>query len=484
MRDATLTSPSRFDPAAAWEPWVPGPDDPWNLRWAGHLYRRAGFGASWPELQAALQVGPEAAIDRLLTGGVGQSAFDRLMDALGPGGQDPSFGFFGGQPGDEGLASWWLARIRRSPHPLRERMTLFWHDHFATSIVKVQQPAAMKAQNLLLREHALGSFRPLLLEMSRDPAMLIWLDSDSNVRGKPNENYARELMELFSLGVGQYTETEVQEAARAFTGWQTSRNPDGLSFTFNRSQHDDGSKTILGQTGPWDGADVVRIVLDQPAAARFLAGKLYRQFVSEAEPPPDDLIDPLADRFRSTDYDIADLVETILRSRLFFSEHAYRQRIKGPVEYVIGLLKALEAEAPEGGSAPPLSGLLDGLGQSLFTPPNVKGWPGGESWLNTATVLARQNLAWRIVQGVGGPAGLRVDPRRLLREHAGTVKGPEAIDFLLDLLLQPAEGEIDRRARDALTRYLDETPTGEVALDRRLRETIHAIVLMPEYQLN
>ena len=161
------------------------------------------------------------------------------------------------------------------------RLTLFWHDHFATSLVKVQNPALMYRQNCLLREHALGRFGPMLQAMSRDGAMLIWLDSNSNLKGRPNENYARELMELFSLGVGNYTEKDVREAARAFTGWRT----DGTGFNFNRALHDAGSKTILGTTGNWDGGDVVRIVLEQPAAARFLIRKLYRFLVSETSIP-------------------------------------------------------------------------------------------------------------------------------------------------------------------------------------------------------
>jgi hypothetical protein len=470
---------SRPDPAEAWKPWAPGPDDPWDLRWAGHLYRRAAFGGSWPELRDALRRGPEATIDRLLAGAEGYEEFDRLMDELGP---DSQQGFVVNGPADDGgLQGWWLFRMLRSPHPLRERMTLFWHNHFATSIAKVRQPGLMKGQNLLIRRHALGKFRPFLLEMSRDPAMLAWLDSNSNVRGKPNENYARELMELFSLGVGHYTEADVKEAARAFTGWHT----DGRSFTLNRFQHDDGPKTVLGRTGAWDGADVVRIVLDEPAAARFLVGKLYRELISETGPPPDDLVEPLAERFRASDYDIADLVGTVLRSRLFFSEHAYRQRIKSPVEFVVGALRALEGPDPDPGMGPVPAWpqLLDGLGQTLFAPPNVKGWPGGEAWLNQATLLARHNAAWRIVQGVQGPAGARVNPRALLRafDEPGRSGGP--VDALLDLLLQPRPGEFDDRVRTRLARYLAEGDPKGPALDRRLRETAHAILLMPVYQL-
>ena len=222
-------------------------------------------------------------------------------------------------------------------HPLREKLTLFWHNHFATSLAKVQDPVLMFRQNGLLREHALGRFGPLLQAISRDPAMLVWLDSNSNVKGKPNENYARELMELFSLGVGNYTEKDIREAARAFTGWRT----DGTGFAFDARLHDGGTKTVLGQTGTWDGGDVVRIVLEQPAAARFLVRKLYRYLVSETATPPDALLEPLCESFRQSDYDIAGLVRTILASRHFYSAHAFRQRIKGPVEYVLGAVQAV-----------------------------------------------------------------------------------------------------------------------------------------------
>jgi uncharacterized protein (DUF1800 family) len=208
----------------------------------------------------------------------------------------------------------------RGGHPLREKMTLFWHNHFATSLVKVRDPVLMFRQNELLRAHALGKFGPFLQAISRDGAMLLWLDSSSNVKGKPNENYARELMELFSLGVGNYTEKDVREAARAFTGWRT----DGAGFAFDARLHDGETKTVLGQAGPWDGGDVVRIVLEQPAASRFLVRKLYRHLVSETATPPDALLEPLCESFRRSDYDIAELVRTILASRLFYSPHAFR----------------------------------------------------------------------------------------------------------------------------------------------------------------
>ena len=303
--------------------------------------------------------------------------------------------------GGEQLRGWWLYCMLQGGHPLREKMTLFWHNHFATSLAKVQNPALMFRQNCLLRKHALGRFGPLLQAISRDAAMLVWLDSNSNVKGKPNENYARELMELFSLGVGHYTEKDIREAARAFTGWRT----DGEGFAFDARLHDGGPKTVLGQTGAWDGGDVVRIVLEQPAAARFLVRKLYRFLVSEKAVPPDSLLEPLCESFRKSDYDIAGLVRTILASRHFYSDHAFRQRIKGPVEYVLGAVQAVYGAMARTRRttgrcrSSVLVDLAGRDGQHLFAPPNVKGWPGGPSWLNTSTVLERDNFAGALAMG-------------------------------------------------------------------------------------
>jgi len=479
----SLASLDRIDPAEAWAPWEPSAGDPWDRKWAGHLYRRAGFGASWPELQEAVANGPTTTIGRLLTGHGGQDEFDQLMDELGPDSNSPVFAPtpFGSEAQ---LQTWWFHRMLYTRHPLRERMVLFWHNHFATSLLKVRQPALMKQQNILIRRHALGKFSPFLLEMSRDPAMLVWLDGNSNSKDKPNENYAREVLELFTLGVGHYSETDIREAARAFTGWHTN----GQGFTFNRFEHDDDPKTVLGQTGRWDGDDVVRIVLEQPAAARFLVRKLYRELISEGTPPPDALLEPLASQFRDSGYDIAALVGTMLHSRLFFSDHAYRQRIKSPVEYVLGLLRSMEAKTtPPTDYSPTQQQPLDGLGQALFAPPNVKGWAGGEAWLNSATLLARHNLAWKIAQGTRGPLGITTQPGALIRKHVARDSGPNAeavVDFLLALLLQPATGEIDSQARRKLVDFLAQGKPKSMPPEHRVRETIHAILLMPEYQLS
>jgi uncharacterized protein (DUF1800 family) len=436
------------------------------LKWAGHAYRRLAFGARRDELRQAVAQGHSATLDRLLSGGPGQEEFDELVD-------DTTKGL--SHDAEESTLheyqAVWLYRMLHSPHPLRERLTLFWHNHFATSIAKVRQPALMQQQNALIRKHALGKFRSLVVEMSRDPAMLIWLDSNSNVKGQPNENFARELMELFTLGVGHYTENDVRQAARAFTGWHTA----GGKFIFNEAQHDGGRKTVVGRTGNWDGTGVLRILLAQKAAARFLVRKLYRHFINEHDKPPDHLLEPLAEEFRNSDYDIAGVLRTMARSRHFFSDHAYRQRVKSPVEFALGLVHSLEGQvAPTA-----LAAGLDGLGQNLFSPPNVKGWVGGKAWLNSATVLARHNLAWAVVGGEDATFNEHIDVAALVRKHAGKGNAGQ-LGFLLDLFLQ---GDVEPSARHKLVDYLKATNPKGVELDKRLRETAHTILLMPEYQL-
>jgi hypothetical protein len=468
---AKLNPLANLDPVEAWQPWKPDGQDPWSLKWAGHLFRRAGFSARWAELQEALKQGPAATLDRLLAGGTGQEEFEEEVDYVVSNGLPRN-------AQNQTLHQYqavWLYRMAKSPHPLRERLTLFWHNHFATSIAKVKHPEWMQQQNGLLRKHALGKLRPLLLDVSRDPAMLVWLDSNSNVKGHANENYAREFFELFSLGVGHYTEKDVQESARAFTGWHTAAG----EFIFNKGQHDFGPKTVLKQTGDWDGGDIVRIALEQPVCARFIVRKLYRHFISEQERPPDRLLEPLAEQFRESDYDIAGVVQTLLRSRLFFSEHAYRQRIKSPADYLVGLLRSLEGDVNGPGTLTSLAQVMDDLGQSLFAPPNVKGWDGGKAWLNSATVLTRHNLAWRLVGGEDNLFAAKINPANLALRYGGQDDG-KRVGFLLDLLLQ---GDLGQPARAKLVAFLQEDKPKDAALAKRLRETAHHMLLLPEYQL-
>jgi uncharacterized protein (DUF1800 family) len=453
----TLALPplSKLDPIDAWQPWEPSNQQPWSLKWAGHLLRRAALGATLEELQTAVQRGLAATLDRLFQGDkpdIGNFSDTRAaVGALAANGDEPA-----------NLRAWWLYWMLNGSHPLREKLTLFWHNHFATSIIKIGSSRPMFRQNDLLYQHALGKFGPFLVAVSQDPAMLVWLDSNSNVAGKPNENFARELLELFSLGVGHYRETDVREAARAFTGWHT----DGTRFRFVADLHDAGRKSILGHTGDWDGGDVIRIVLEQPAAACFLVRKLYRFYVNEAETPPDAFLAPLTDAFRQSDYDVAVLLRRMLGSRHFFSGHAYRQRIKCPVEFCLGAGRAL---APGSLKPSELVGPLDAMGQQLFAPPNVKGWEGGQSWLNTSTVLARHNFAQSMSAG-----------NVALPFSRPTLDARATVAFLIDLLVQ---GDVSPTLHDKLTAYLDKGSPRSKAREQRIRETVHAIMCMPVYQL-
>lgn len=449
------------DPARAWAPFEPGPGRPWDRPAAAHLHRRAGFAAPWPILERDLADGPVAAVDRLIEGeptsGDGQAApeFAALLDAMGE--------RLGESAAPERLRGIWLYRMIHTPRPLLERMTLFWHDHFATSIVKVASPAAMQRQNALFRSHALGDFKALLGAIGKDPAMLIWLDSTANRRARPNENYAREVMELFSLGRGRYTESDIREAARAFTG----RFVNGDRFSELPAQHDDGVKTILGRTGKFSGDDVPEILLGQPACASHLAGKLFRHFISEVDPPSGALIGPIAGAFRDSGYDIKVPVRMILRSNLFHDPAARRRRVKGPVEFAVGTVRALEALRPTV-SADALGEACSKMGQALYAPPSVAGWDGGPAWINTASLIARTNFALALLSGGDKDFGGRCDPARLAA-RSGATRPRDAARFAVNLLAQDG---FDPREAD---RIVDRAASAT--------EAASAVLTSPEYQL-
>jgi uncharacterized protein (DUF1800 family) len=460
-----------LDPRRAWEPYRPSAADPWDLKKVGHLYRRAAFGATWPELEAGVKDGPDKAIDKLLKGGPGQEAFDKETGHLA---ESISKANNGAQ-----LRAWWLYRMLYSPHPLREKLTLFWHNHFATSNAKVNNAGYMLGQYELMRKYALGNFRPLLQEMSRDPAMMVWLDTNQSKKGMPNENYARELMELFSLGIGHYTETDIREAAKAFTGWEIQEGKGVL----NARQHDDSAKTVLGKTGKFQGEDIVSICLEQKSAPYFICGKLYRFLISETTPPAQELLDPLAAQFRKSDYDFGALARTVLRSNLFFSTAAYRTRVKAPVDFALGIVRGLEGKT--GTTA--LAATLEELGQNVFNPPSVKGWDGGQTWLNGQTLLTRQNLTLALTSTEDARFGRRTDPAALAKKYGK--KGPELVDFFLKLFLQ---GDVPAESRVRLEEYQEHSQkqtypvywTREDAEEHRVRSLCRLVLTLPEFQLD
>jgi uncharacterized protein (DUF1800 family) len=441
------------------------------LRKVGHLYRRAAFGATKAELDHGLHAGPELLINHLLAGGKGQEKFERDTKALVPSMVRVN--------NDAQARAWWLYRMLYSPHPLKEKLTMFWHNHFATSNSKVNNAGFMLEQYGLLNRHALGSFRDLLQDISKDPAMLVWLDTNLSKKGMPNENYARELMELFSLGIGNYTEADIREAAKAFTGWEISER----KARFDPAKHDDSEKTVLGQKGKWQGADIVRICLEQKAASPFIVNKLYRFLISETEPVPPALIAPLADRFRKSSYDFGDLVQTMLRSNLFFSPHAYRAQVKSPVCFALGIVHGLEGRV--GTSA--LVQTLEELGQNVFHPPSVKGWDGGPAWLNGQTLLSRQNLALALTATEDPRFGRHTDPAELARRH-DLRSDDQLVSFFLDLFLQ---GDVGADTRGRLLHYLRDNAgkgmpaywSAQDAADHRVRTVCYLVLTLPEFQL-
>jgi hypothetical protein len=433
-----LMEPEASTNADPWSVYRPCREAPWDLRRVVHLHRRAGFAASWGELRRDLTEGPEASIARLLDGrarppGAPEAAeFERISSVLGDAAIASS---------DAGrLKAWWLYRLIFSPDPLGERLTLMWHNHFATSIQKVGDPAAMRRQNEAMRRLTRRPFGELLEAMVHDPALLIWLDAPANRKGHPNENLARELLELFTLGVGHYAESDVRETARALTGWTVG---DG-EFREAPPRHDDGAKTILGRPGRWGGGDVVAMLREHPATARRLAWRLCDLFMGEGVVGRPELA-ALADGLRAHQLDVDWAVATVLRSRAFFAESNLRTRIQGPAEFVVGAVRSLELLDP-----PPstlvLADWVGRLGQDLFNPPNVGGWPGGRTWLSARSLIGRANFAGALVDGRGVGRDEPFDPIALARRHRRGRDGADALGFCAELLLgfAPEARWIDR----------------------------------------
>ena len=290
------------------------------------------------------------------------------------------------------LRLWWLNRMRYTTAPLREKVTLFWHGHFATSNQKVNDAWMMWVQNETFRQQGMGKFPVLLKSISRDPAMIRWLDLFQSRKDHPNENFAREVMELFSLGEGHYTEQDIQQAAKSFTGYRIV--PETGSFRFFPNQYDSGSKTFFGKTGPFTGDDIIDLITAQPQCARFIGKKLWTFFV--ATDPTEETMTGLGELLLSNGYDITATLRVIFRSEDFYSTHVMHHQIKSPVQWMMQTTKMLEIPLPD---AKVLENSLAALGQVLFAPPNVKGWDGGRSWISASSLLYRYNLASYLLSG-------------------------------------------------------------------------------------
>ena len=318
----------------------------------------------------------------------------------------------------EALRAAWVNEMVVTPSPLTERMTLFWHGHFTSGQDKVPYPQTMAAQNALFRREALGNFGTLLHAVAKDPAMLQYLDGASNRKGRPNENFAREAMELFTLGEGHYTQYDVTEAARAMTGW--SVDPDTLRFAVRPEWHDAGDKTILGETGAFDGDGFLDILLKRPGTARFIAGKLWREFVSDT--PDAGALEAVAERFRASGYDIRAALAALWSTDAFWDPRNRGVLVKSPAEFVVGSVRLFEVAY---GDPQPLANTVRTLGQNLFYPPNVKGWPGGALWINSTTLLSRKQFVEQLFRATE-TAGMRT-PTHAMAAPSSNARPPATL---------------------------------------------------------
>ncbi len=439
----------------------------WSYRNAAQLLRRAGFGGTTEEINRFVGLGLEGSVDYLLNfEQIDDSALDAIL-------AKNNFDLTKFRPAQ----SWWLTRMIFTQRQFQEKMTLFWHGHFATSIRKIARAEMMLSQIALFRRLAVGNFKDILLEVSKDPAMIIWLDNNTNIKGKPNENYARELFELFSLGIGNYTEFDIREAARAFTGWTLRGN----QFFFNASQHDDGSKTVFGQTGNWNGDDIVNLTVKHPAAAYFITKKLFEFFAYRN--PEQAIIEDLAKVYAQSNYSIKPIMRKIFTSDAFYSEKAFYTNVKSPTELVVSSIRMLR------GTINPalIPNYMAGMEQELLAPPTVKGWDGGLQWINTSNLLTRYNYA-NFLATARGSNGNALPIESLLNPAAAT---PEAIvDHFLNML---GPVEIDATAKGTLVEYLQKSDSGNPAasftldagtIDKKIRGLTHLIMSLPEFQLN
>ena len=455
-----------------------------------HLMRRAGFGATREELEARAAQGYEATVEELLAPeaqpGLDRNEMMRYHPWTWRPGTLPGMG-----------AAEWLHDMVNTRRPLEEKMALFWHGIFATGVSKVDHYDDVMDMIVKFREKGMGDFRELLVEMAQDPAMIYWLDNCENHADAVNENWGRELLELFSMGVGNYTEVDVRECSRAFTGWtiepKLPRGPIGRHdwfFEYRPEDHDDTEKTFLGHTGNFNGEDIVRIISEHPACARFIARHLYNFFVADeaqvpawSVTPPSDpaAVETLANALRDNDYDMRATLRVLFNSD-FFKNSRY-QRLKNPTEVVVGTLRMVGgAEFPAPGIGD-LSRQPSYMGQDLLNPPSVEGWHTGAEWINSGSLMRRVNFTAELVGDVSRP-GIRDMVNRL---QAQGVRAPaEVVDGCLDLM---GPLEVTRESRDELIGFISEggdfawhTDAAVAESTRRVSELLQLIVSLREYQ--
>ncbi len=444
-----------------------------------HLLRRTGFGTTKDEWDRYQQMGLDATLNELVNyQNVDDSEAEALADAIK---------VDGGTPGN--AVAWWLTRILNTKRPLQEKMTFFWSGLLTSQISVVRDPVAMIDQNKLYRDNALGVFPDILKGVTANPAMMVYLDIDGSDSQAPNENYARELMELFSLGEGNYTEDDVRQGARAFTGWRVPKTRGGDNNlpklgtpVFVPRRFDSGTKTFLGQSGNFKGDDIVDIITEQLASATYITKRLFSFFVYEN--PDDQTLQPFVDVYNQSGRNIGATLEAMLRSDVFYSPQAYRALVKSPVEYIVGAVKALGLQGSAGrvinGNGPRGGGVFSDMGQIPMEPPNVAGWPGGSAWLNSATMFARLNFINQIAGGQvqGGLASRRQQqaPQPSGASSIGTAS--QALDYYLPFLL---DGNVPDAGRQVLLDYAG-GPDTPITPDK-LRGLAYILLASPQYHL-
>ncbi len=460
-----------------------------------HLMRRAGFGARYDEIEALAAGGYDAAVDWLLNPEGEPQTDDDITMRFTPMHVDPQ--------GFAGPASRWLFRILNTRRPLEEKMALFWHCVFATGFAKLNSGLAMWRQYEMLHEYGMGNFRTLLLQLSKDPAMIYWLDNCDNHDGTPNENYGRELMELFSMGIGNYTEDDVKMAARAFTGWTYSDplprvpylfyHPD---FEYRPWDHDDGEKTFLGETGNFGGEEIIDIIVKQPATAYFLGRHLYNFFVADEPqvpawpytPPNDsDAVNTLAQAYMDSGYEMRPVLETLFKSD-FFKEARF-SKVKSPLDLVANTVRLTGDFNVDMGTFPKhgLTGLAASvgfMGQQVFNPPSVEGWHTGKEWIDSGALVQRVNFAAEQVGSADMPGV------RLILDRLANCEDVLSADELVDGCLAYMGGlELESDTHTALVQHAESggtlrigTPSERRRFDVRATEMMQLITATPEYQ--
>ena len=460
-----------------------------------HLMRRAGFGASRDELEQQVARGYENMVEDLLNPGDANAMPDDLIRRF--------HSDMAEMRELNSAGAYWMYRMVTTQNPLEEKIALFWHGLFATGYSKLNQARALMNQIETFRRHALGSFRTMLVELSKDPAMIIWLDNHDNHKGDINENYGRELLELFSMGVGNYSEDDIKECARAFTGWTlgnaeymaTRASRDSIwpysriawHFQYREHDHDDGEKTFLGHTGNFNGDDIIDIIVQQDATARFLCTRLFQFFAADAVSEAGEaVIEAMAASYFASNYEISAVLHTLFNSDYFKSEPARFARVKGPVELVVGAVRMAGTYQEPTFGADQLARHTVYMGQGIFQPPSVEGWHEGAEWIDSGALVERVNFVGKELGDPGNP-GVKAIIDRLATQVDGPLSPEDQVDGCVDLL---GPLVLTNNTRNSLGEFAAEQGAADLrpehrteADEQRIANLLRLLTATREYQL-